>query len=383
MKRLFLRMDKPLLITTIIFFIFGLIMIQSASSMESFMRYNYSPYHYFIREVIFLLIGTILFFITLFFSTKSYKKIYGFILFVIFILLLGLLVYGHAANNAVSWYKIGPVTIQPSEFAKIAVIIFLAVYYEKNIKKLDNEWVFIKPIIFVTIIAALVLIQPDMGTAFIIMLIAILMFYAVPVNKKYRSILSRIMIGGIMVVALVLITTKGSFLKDYQLERFNFLKPCERYQEKSGYQLCNSFIAFKNGGIKGEGLGASTQKYLYLPEAHTDFIFPIIVEEWGLIVGIVIIIAYMFVLYRIIKIAKRATNIRNSLICYGVFVYLLSHIMINLLGVTGVIPLTGVPLPFLSYGGSYAMCLMIVLGLVQRVSIETNAKIEKQIKMKN
>ena len=148
MKRLFLRMDKPLLITTIIFFIFGLIMIQSASSMESFMRYNYSPYHYFIREVIFLLIGTILFFITLFFPTKSYKKIYGFILFVIFILLLGLLVYGHAANNAVSWYKIGPVTIQPSEFAKIAVIIFLAVYYEKNIKKLDNEWVFIKPIIF-------------------------------------------------------------------------------------------------------------------------------------------------------------------------------------------------------------------------------------------
>ena len=91
----------------------------------------------------------------------------------------------------------------------------------------------------------------------------------------------------------------------------------------------------------------------------------------------------LFLLYRIIKIAKRATNIRNSLICYGVFVYLLSHIMINLLGVTGVIPLTGVPLPFLSYGGSYAMCLMIVLGLVQRVSIETNAKIEKQIKMKN
>ena len=381
MKNLFQKMDKPLLITTIIFFIFGLIMIQSASSMESFMRYNYSPYHYFIREVIFLSVGTILFLIVLIFPTKNYKKIYGFILFIIFALLLGLLVYGHNANNAVSWYRIGPIAIQPSEFAKIAVIIFLAVYYEKNIKKLDNEWVFIKPIIFVTIIAALVLIQPDMGTSFIIMLIAILMFYAVPVNKKYRNILSKIMIGGIMVVALVLITTKGSFLKDYQLERFNFLDPCERYQEKSGYQLCNSFIAFKNGGLKGEGLGESTQKYLYLPESYTDFIFPIIVEEWGLIVGIVIIIAYMFILYRIIKIAKRATNIRNSLICYGVFVYLLSHIMINLLGVTGVIPLTGVPLPFLSYGGSYAICLMIVLGLVQRVSIETNKP--KKVGIKN
>lgn len=380
MKKLFSRLDKPLLITTIIFFIFGAIMIQSASSMESFMRYNYSPYHYFVRELIFLAIGTVFFLFTIIFPTKNYKKVYSFLLFLVFMALLGLLVYGHAAKNAVSWYKIGPFTLQPSEFAKVIVIIYLAVYYEKNIKKLDNEWIFIKPIILVTIVASLVLIQPDMGTAFIIMVIAMLMFYAVPVNKKYRSIFNKIIIGGIIVVALVLITTGGSFLKDYQLERFNFTKPCERYQEKSGYQLCNSFIAFKNGGIKGQGLGASTQKYLYLPESYTDFIFPIIVEEWGLIVGIAILIAYMIVLYRIIKIARKATTLRNSLICYGVFCYLLCHIMINLLGVMGVIPLTGVPLPFLSYGGSYAICLMTALGLVQRVSIETNSAKEKQIR---
>lgn len=380
MKKILSKMDKPLLITTILFFIFGLIMIQSASSMESYMRYNYSPYHYFIREVIFLLIGGIFFLFTLIFPTKNYKKLYGIMLFVIFLALVGLLAYGHSANNALSWYKIGPFTLQPSEFAKIIIIIFLSVYYEKNIKKLDNEWIFIKPIILTTIIAALVLIQPDMGTAFIIMLIAMLIFYAVPVNKKYRSIFNKIILGGIIVVALVLITTGGSFLKDYQKERFNFTYPCERYKEKSGYQLCNSFIAFKNGGATGEGLGSSTQKYLYLPESYTDFIFPIIIEEWGLIIGIIIIIAYMFVLYRIIKIAKRATNIRNSLICYGCFCYLLAHIMINLLGVTGLMPLTGVPLPFLSYGGSYAICLMIILGLVQRVSIETNTHKQKELK---
>lgn len=380
MKKILSKMDKPLLITTILFFIFGLIMIQSASSMESYMRYNYSPYHYFIREIIFLLIGGIFFLFTLIFPTKNYKKLYGIMLFIIFLALTGLLVYGHSANNALSWYKIGPFTLQPSEFAKVIVIIFLSVYYEKNINALDNEWIFIKPIILTTIIASLVLIQPDMGTAFIIMLIAMLIFYAVPVNKKYRSIFNKIITGGIIVVALVLITTGGSFLKDYQKERFNFTDPCERYKEKSGYQLCNSFIAFKNGGLKGEGLGSSTQKYLYLPESYTDFIFPIIVEEWGLIIGIIIILAYMFVLYRIIKIAKCATNVRNSLICYGCFCYLLAHIMINLLGVTGLMPLTGVPLPFLSYGGSYAICLMIVLGLVQRVSIETNTHKQKDIK---
>lgn len=372
MKSKFAKLDKPLLITTIIFFIFGLIMIFSASSMESFMRYNYSPYHYFIRQALFLIVGLFVFLFILIFPTKNYKKISGFMLFIIFLSLVGLLIYGYTANSAVSWYKIGPIAVQPSEFAKIVIILYLATYYEKNKESLNNEWNIIKPILFVIIIAALVAIQPDMGTATIILLMSIIIFYGVPIEKKYRSIFNKIFLGGIIIVALVLITTGGKFLQDYQLERFNFIDPCERYQEDSGYQLCNSFIAFKNGGIKGQGLGASTQKYLYLPESYTDFIFPIIVEEWGLVVGIFILFMYLFLLFRIIKIARRATCLRNSLICYGVFTYLLLHIMINLMGVMGIIPLTGVPLPFLSYGGSYAICLMVALGLVQRVSIETN-----------
>lgn len=379
MKKIFSNLDRPLLIITIIFFIFGLIMILSASSMESFMRYNYSPYHYFFRQLIFLIIGLFSFLFIIIFPIKNYKKLDKFLLFITIGSLVGLLVYGYTANNAVSWYKIGPLTIQPSEFAKIVVIIYLAVYYEKNKKNLDNQWTIIKPILFIIIIVVLVAIQPDMGTAAIIMLIALIVFYGVPIDKKYRNIFNKIFLGGIFIVALVLITTGGKFLQSYQLERFNFIDPCERYQEDSGYQLCNSFIAFKNGGLKGQGLGSSTQKYLYLPESYTDFIFPIIVEEWGLIVGIIILIAYIFVLFRIIKIARKSTNLRNALISYGVFAYLLTHIMINLMGVMGIIPLTGVPLPFLSYGGSYAICLMIALGLVQRVAIETNHQKNRQI----
>lgn len=378
MKKLFSKMDKTLLIITLFFFIFGLIMILSASSMESYMRYNYSPYHYFIREMIFLVIGGIFFFFIILFPTKNYNTISKVFLFIITLSLGGLLVYGYAANNAVSWYKIGPVTIQPSEFAKIATILYLACYYGKNKDNLDDQWKIIKPVIFVAIMAGLVVIQPDLGTAVIIGLIGLMIFYAVPMDKKLRRIFNKIFIGGILLVILVLITTGGKFLQDYQLERFNFIDPCERYQEKSGYQLCNSFIAFKNSGLQGQGIGKSTQKYLYLPESYTDFIFPIIVEEWGLIVGIVIIILYMIVLFRIIKLSRRANNLRNSLICYGVFIYLLLHIMVNLMGVMGLVPLTGVPLPFLSYGGSYAICLMIALGLVQRVSIEsTNIKLKK------
>ncbi|MGM9881244.1 MAG: FtsW/RodA/SpoVE family cell cycle protein [Bacilli bacterium] len=378
MRKLLSKIDKPLLIAMIIFLIFGLIMILSASSMESYMRYNYSPYHYFLRQGIFLIIGLIVFFFVIIFPTKNYKKIANFLLFVIIMALVCLLIYGYAANSAVSWYKIGPVAIQPSEFAKIIIIIFLAVYYEKNKAVLNNEWNIIKPILFIVIIVALVAIQPDMGTAMIITIMTMMIFYAVPIERKYRNIFNKIFVGAIFIVATILIATGGKFLQSYQLERFNFIDPCERYQEESGYQLCNSFIAFKNGGWKGQGIGASTQKYLYLPESYTDFIFPIIVEEWGLIVGIAIIFLYMFILFRIIKIARRSITLRGSLICYGVFAYLLTHIMVNLMGVMGLIPLTGVPLPFLSYGGSYAICLMIAMGLVQRVAIESkkNNKID-------
>ena len=373
MKKTLSKLDKPLLIITFIFFVFGLIMILSASSMESYMRYNYSPYHYFIRQALFLVIGMIAFFFCIIFPTKNYKKLKLdiIIISIIMLSLIGLPFIGHAAKNAVSWYKIGPITIQPSEFAKVGIILYLSIYYERNKDKLDNQWNIIKPIIVALIIVGLVMIQPDMGTAVIIGLITIIMFYGVPIDKKNRSIFNKIFIGGILLVVLVLITTGASFLKDYQLDRFKFTLPCERYQEKTGYQLCNSFIAFKNDGLNVQGLGSSTQKYLYLPESYTDFIFPIVVEEWGLVVGIIIICAYAFVLFRIIQIARRANTLRGSLLCYGVFTYLLTHIIVNLFGVMGLMPLTGVPLPFLSYGGSYAICLMIAMGLVQRVAIES------------
>ena len=168
MKKILSKLDKPLLIITIIFFIFGLIMILSASSMESYMRYNYSPYHYFVRQAIFLGIGLITFFFAMIFPTKNYKKLDKGLLGIIILALEGLRFYGHVANQAVSWYKIGPFAIQPSEFAKIIIIIYLAVYYSKNKDKLDNQWNIIKPMIFVVIIAVLVALQPDMGTAVII-----------------------------------------------------------------------------------------------------------------------------------------------------------------------------------------------------------------------
>ena len=380
MKKILQRMDKPILLISIIMFAFGLIMVLSASSMESYMRYGFSPYHYFIRQAIFLGVGIIPFIFIIVFPTSKYKHLINLAMFGIVGLLIGLTVWGSVAKNAQSWFSIGPFNVQPSELAKIIIIMFLAMYYDKHKDELDNQWVLLKPILLCIVIFVLVAIQPDLGTAAIIALLTIFIFYAVPMTKKTRNIYNKIFLGGILVILSVLLATGGSFLRSYQSERLNFFDPCERYQEESGYQLCNSFIAFKNGGISGQGIGESTQKYLYLPESYTDFIFPIIVEECGLIVGIVILVIYMILLFRIIKIARTATNIHNSLIAYGVFAYIFLHLLINLGGVMGLMPLTGVPLPYLSYGGSYTISLMVAIALVERVAIETNTKKEKVLR---
>ncbi len=371
------KLDKPLLIVMIVFLVFGLIMVLSASSMASYMRYDKNIYDYFIKQAIFILAGLVAFLIATYFPTKLFKKISPFLMFILILSLVGLMFYGNDNGTSQSWYNLKVITIQPSEMGKIIIVLYLANYYNNHKDELDNQWILLKPLILVIINFVLIAMQPDLGTASVIFGIVVMIFYALPLKKQTRTPINKIFLGGILLVVLSLILTGGSFLRDYQLERFNFLNPCERYEEESGYQLCNSLIAFKNGGLTGKGIGESTQKYLYLPEAHTDFIFPIIVEEWGLIVGIIIILLYLFILYRILNIAKKATNLGNSIIAYGVFAYLLLHISINLIGVMGIGPLTGVPLPFLSYGGSYMLTLLFAMGLVQRVHYETYKKSRK------
>ena len=371
------KLDKPLLIVMIVFLVFGLIMVLSASSMASYMRYDKNIYDYFIKQAIFILAGLVAFLIATYFPTKLFKKISPFLMFILILSLVGLMFYGNDNGTSQSWYNLKVITIQPSEMGKIIIVLYLANYYNNHKDELDNQWILLKPLILVIINFVLIAMQPDLGTASVIFGIVVMIFYALPLKKQTRTPINKIFLGGILLVVLSLILTGGSFLRDYQLERFNFLNPCERYEEESGYQLCNSLIAFKNGGLTGKGIGESTQKYLYLPESHTDFIFPIIVKEWGLIVGIIIILLYLFILYRILNIAKKATNLGNSIIAYGVFAYLLLHISINLIGVMGIGPLTGVPLPFLSYGGSYMLTLLFAMGLVQRVHYETYKKSRK------
>lgn len=372
MKKLLSKMDLWLLLIMIIYSIVGLIMIFSSSSVSTVLRYNVPQYHFFVRQAIFLVASFIIgFLIVIRFPTSKYKYIAPFAIVGIIVALIGLFAYGRITNNAQSWYDLGPFALQPSEFAKSIIIVFLAVAYSRLEKKKNtNIYSFLIPVAICLAIAVLIAMQPDLGTALIICGIVFFVFISIPYVKQ--NIVKVLKIGAVcLVVAVIALLYSGTeILNSRQLQRFEFRNPCERYQENTGYQVCNGFIAIHNGGLFGVGLGNSSQKYLYLPESHTDFIFPIIVEELGLLVGILIIIGYMVMLWRILRIARQAENLRLSILAYGVFLYLLFHILINLLGILALIPLTGVPLPFLSYGGSFTINVVIMLFVVQRVNIE-------------
>ena len=372
MKKLFSKMDIWLLILMIIYSIVGLIMIFSSSSVSTVLRYNVPQYYFFIRQAIFLIVAFIIgFLIVIRFPTRKYKYIAPFAMIGIIVALVGLLIYGGLTNNARSWFDLGPFALQPSEFAKSIIIVFLAVAYSKlENKKNTNIYAFLIPVAICLLVVVLIAMQPDFGTALILCGIIFFIFISIPYVKQ--NIIKVLKIGAVCLViaVLALLYSDAEIFNSRQLQRFEFRNPCERYQEDTGYQVCNGFIAIHNGGLFGVGLGNSSQKYLYLPESHTDFIFPIIVEELGLLVGILLIIGYMVMLWRILKIAREAENLRLSILAYGVFLYLLFHILINLLGILALIPLTGVPLPFLSYGGSFTINVVIMLFVVQRVNIE-------------
>lgn len=372
MKKLFSKMDIWLLIIMIIYSIVGLIMIFSASSVSTVLRYHVPQYHFFLRQAIFLLASFILgFLIVIRFPTSKYKYIAPFAIVGIIVALIGLFAYGQITNNAQSWYDLGFFNLQPSEFSKSIIIVFLAVAYSRlEKKKVNNIYAFLIPVAICLFIAVLIALQPDFGTALIICGIVFFIFISIPYVKQNFIKVLKIGVVCLVVAALALLYSGAEIFNSRQMKRFEFRNPCERYQEDTGYQVCNGFIAIHNGGLFGVGLGNSSQKYLYLPESHTDFIFPIIVEELGLLVGVLLIVGYMIMLWRILKIARAAENLRLSILAYGVFLYLLFHILINLLGILALIPLTGVPLPLLSYGGSFTINVVIMLFVVQRVNIE-------------
>lgn len=372
MKNLISKMDKPLLILTVIYAVLGLVMILSASSVSAVLRYNVPSSYFFIRQSVFVGVSFLVgFLFVLRFPTSKYKYVTPLLVFGILVSLIGLFIYGKITNGAQSWYRVGFFNLQPAEFAKSVIIIYMAVFYNKSLKKKKSLYYNLIPVAIAILFFVLIAMQPDLGGAIIIAGISFFLFNIVPIDSKGKAKLMKVGAIGVVLIGILLLYSGTEFLNAMQMSRLEFKNPCSRYSENTGYQVCNGFIAIHNGGLFGLGLGNSTQKYLYLPEAHTDFIFPILVEELGLIVGGLVLIGYGVILYRILKIAKMADNPRGAILAFGTFLMLLFHLLVNFMGILALIPLTGVPVPFLSYGGSYTINVFIMIFVVQRVAIET------------
>ena len=366
----FKYMDKILLITTILLFLVGLLFIYSSSSVKSYMGGG-AAYNYFKKQSLILLVSVVIAIIILKIPLKGFYSLGTLGFFISIILLFLLIPLGHEANQAKSWFKLYGFHLQPSELFKPLLVVFLSFYYDKYKNKLNDLKNLGPPIALFSVGTILIYKEPDLGTSVIVTMLFGIMFIASPISRQMKL---KMILGGLGLIVTALVfkgATGREFINERQKERLDFKRPCDRLLDK-GNQVCNGYIALNNGGLFGVGLGNSKQKYLYLPEPHTDFIYAIIVEEKGAIGGSLIIVGIFIVIWRILSIAFQTKRTRNFLLCIGAASIIFINTAVNLSGLLGLLPETGVTLPFISYGGSSALSLTIIITAVQLVAIENN-----------
>ena len=317
--------------------------------------------YFLIRQLIFFLIGLTIFFIVIKIDSNLYQKYRNIIMIISLVLLIIVLIpgIGIVRGGARSWIGFGDISIQPSEFAKLALIIFTANYLEKNKEEISNLKTLIPILFIVLLVFLLIMLEPDFGTGFILTLTILSMILISGIKKRYT--IFALLIGVIGFVALILSAP-------YRLERiFAYLDP---YDDPlgSGFQIIQSLYAISPNGFFGRGLFKSFQKYYFLPEPQTDFIFAIIVEELGFIGGVFIIVLFILLFYFGILIAIKAKTLFQTYLASGIILSIFIQFFINIGVVIGLLPVTGVTLPFLSYGGSSLIMNFIMMGILVNIS---------------
>ena len=355
------NIDKLLLTSIIILSLFGLLMIYSSSTIWAAYKFN-DPYKYLKSQAIFLVLGYIIIYIVSKISTNIYKKYSNIIFFTLTILLILVLIpgIGTVRNGSRSWFGIGGLGIQPSEFVKLGLIIFTSKYLSKN--KINNIKTSVLPILtIVFLIFGLIMLQPDFGTGVIIVISIIALLYVSGVNMSFFIKLG--VLGLLGIVGLVIIAP-------YRMARItSFINPWSD-PLGSGFQIIQSLYAIGPGGLLGMGLGNSVQKHFYLPEPQTDFIFSIISEELGIVGVIIVVTLFTTIIYCGFKIAINKEDNFTKYLSFGITFSIAFQTILNLMVVTGLIPVTGVTLPFLSYGGSSLLVSMIEIGILLNISRE-------------
>ncbi|WP_369878721.1 FtsW/RodA/SpoVE family cell cycle protein [Bacillus sp. JNUCC-21] len=380
-KRMLKSYDYSLICAIILLCCFGLVMVYSSSMITAVMRYGVSSDYFFKRQLFAVIAGFVLFIIAAVFPYKvfAHQKIQKFILLASVAALCALFVFGHVAGNAQSWFKIGGMAIQPGEFVKLTLILYLAAVYAKKQSYIDQLLTGVAPPVIVTVvICALIAIQPDFGTAMIIGLIAFCVIMCSGFSG--RTLLRLVLMAGIvlLLVSPIIYMKWDDILTPGRMSRFESLENPFKYASTSGLQIINSYYAIGSGGFFGLGLGEGIQKYGYLPESHTDFIMAVISEELGIFGVLFVIVLLAFVVLKGFYIARKCEDPFGSLLAIGISSMIAIQTFINLGGVSGLIPITGVPLPFISYGGSSMLLLLMSAGILVNVSMHVKYSEKKK-----
>lgn len=352
--------DGVVFYTTMLLVFIGIIMVFSASFIQSSFKHHDS-YHFLKKNVIYAIFGFVAMIVTSnidYVFWKKNSKIIGIIAAILLVLVLTPL--GIEANGAKRWLGVGGASIQPAEVAKFATIIITAKLIEKNYDNIKSFRKGILPLLLVpSLFFALIIKQPNLSTAGTIILVTFVMLFVAGMNMKF--VVAMIGTGFALFVALVIAAP-------YRLARVtSFLDPFQDPLGK-GYQVIQSLYALGSGGLFGLGLGKSRQKYFYIPEPQNDFIFAIIGEELGLIGCIVIIMLFVILVYRCIRIALKTSNVFACMVVIGIGAQIGIQAALNIAVATSSMPATGVALPFISYGGTSLTIFMAAIGIVLNIS---------------
>lgn len=354
------KLDYPLLFTTIALVVVGLIVIYDASVIAAYRDFG-DKFYFFKNQLVWATVGL---FSLIFFTFLNYKKILKLSNFILGASLISLLLVliphiGTEVLGARRWISIVGFTFQPSEFAKLAVVFWGASIISKfenyKMRLVDTTIVYFLPILIVTL---LVIIQPDLGTALIFLAITAVVYFAA--NAPVLHFL--------ITFPLLLAAVATAIVKEpYRMERIKaFLNPSYDPQGAS-YQINQIVIALASGGLFGVGLGASRSKFEFIPEVHSDAIFAVVAEEVGFFGALMLISLFLILIARALKIAKEAISFEGKITAIGITTLIATQALFNLAAIVALVPLTGIPLPFISYGGSSLFVTMTSIGILQNI----------------
>jgi cell division protein FtsW len=355
--------DKLLFTITVALVMFGLIMIYSASAVIAMEQYG-SPFYYVFRQIIWCVLGFGAMMVMMHIPYRTWNnRLLVFSLIGISAILLIAVLFMPAVANVHRWFRIGPASIQPAELAKFPMILFLSWFLAKRQGQIESFWQTILPALLVCgQMAFLIVIEPDLGTAlmFVGITVALLFFAGMP--WKYF-----VMFAAFAVPIFYFLV----FNVHYRRQRiFSFVNP-EADAQDSGFQILQSLIALGTGGVKGAGLANGIQKLFYLPEPHNDFIYAIVGEELGLLGTVGLLLAFAFLLWRGLRIAWKAPDPFGQFLAAGITVMIVLQAFINISVVIGILPTKGLPLPFISSGGSSLLVSLTGIGVLLNISQNT------------